>query len=436
MDTYRINDVFGLSRDIPLNYIERQSVDTKLKRNLDRSKHITIFGSSKQGKTCLRKHCLTPDQYILVSCNNKWSISDLNSHILKQAGYEITDTTTRTVGGEAKIVASVEVGIPLLGKGDVEGDANITGEQETSKHRLELDLADVNDIVSALKEIGFNKYIILEDFHYLKVETQRDFSFALKAFHENSTFCFIIVGVWLDENRLSVYNGDLTGRLIPINADNWTDDELKQVIDRGADLLNVRFDDQFISSLVKACLGNVYIVQEACHRACEREGVTQTVTQKKLICRDQNAEEIIRELIQEQSGRYNAFISSYANGFQDTTLEMHKWLLYPILTSNIDELSSGLKYKAVRTTLQRVHPRKEELNAGNLTQALKAVVSLQQTKNIQPIILDYDESNRTLHVVDRGFLIWLSTQDRDDLLASIDLPECGQTEEQLSIPLS
>lgn len=135
METYRINDVFGLSRDIPLNYIERRSVDTKLKRNLDRSKHITIFGSSKQGKTCLRKHCLTPDQYILVSCNNKWSISDLNSHILKQAGYEITDTTTKTVGGEAKIVASVKAGIPLVGKGDVEGEANVTGEQETSKHR-------------------------------------------------------------------------------------------------------------------------------------------------------------------------------------------------------------------------------------------------------------------------------------------------------------
>ena len=171
MDTYGINEVFGLSRDVPLNYVERESVDAKLKRNLNRSKHITIFGSSKQGKTCLRKHCLTQDQYILVSCNNKWSIANLNSDILKQAGYEITGTTTKTVGGEAKVVASVEAKVPLLGKGDVKGEANVTGEYETSKHRLELDLSDVNDIVSALKEISFNKYIVLEDFHYLKVET-------------------------------------------------------------------------------------------------------------------------------------------------------------------------------------------------------------------------------------------------------------------------
>ena len=435
MDTYGINEVFGLSRDVPLNYVERESVDAKLKRNLNRSKHITIFGSSKQGKTCLRKHCLTQDQYILVSCNNKWSIANLNSDILKQAGYEITGTTTKTVGGEAKVVASVEAKVPLLGKGDVKGEANVTGEYETSKHRLELDLSDVNDIVSALKEISFNKYIVLEDFHYLKVETQRDFSFALKAFHENSDFSFIIVGVWLDENRLSVYNGDLTGRLIPINADNWTDDELKQVIEKGANLLNVCFANQFVSSLVKSCLGNVYIVQEACHRACEREGIMQTLPEKRMICQTQNAEKIIREIIQEQSGRYNAFISIYADGFQGTALEMYKWMLYPILTSNIDELSSGLKYTSLRTTLQKVHPRKENLNPGSLTQALQATVSLQQTKNIQPIILDYDESNRTLHVVDRGFLIWLSTQDRNELLNSIGLPEWNKAEEQLSIPL-
>ena len=55
MQKYQLNDVYGISRDVPLNYVERVEVDKKFVDNLERDKHITIFGSSKQGKTCLRK---------------------------------------------------------------------------------------------------------------------------------------------------------------------------------------------------------------------------------------------------------------------------------------------------------------------------------------------------------------------------------------------
>lgn len=32
---YKANDIFGISRDLPLNYIKRQEVDQKLIENLD-----------------------------------------------------------------------------------------------------------------------------------------------------------------------------------------------------------------------------------------------------------------------------------------------------------------------------------------------------------------------------------------------------------------
>lgn len=48
----------------------------------------------------------------------------------------------------------------------------------------------MNDIIGGLQEIGFNKLIVLEDFHYLPDETQRDFATDLKAFHEASQLLF------------------------------------------------------------------------------------------------------------------------------------------------------------------------------------------------------------------------------------------------------
>ena len=207
---YTVDEVYGLSRNIPLNYVERHDVDERLRCNLNRDKHITIFGSSKQGKTCLRKHCLNKNDYILVQCSNRWSLSDLNANILKRAGYELTESTNVTYEGKAKVSASVK---------------------------------------------------------------------------------------------------------------------------------------------------------------------------------------------------------------------MHKWLLYPILTSSVEELSKGLTYRSIRLKITSVHPQGKNLNPGNITQALKAVSSLQLSKSIQPIILDYDESNLTLHIVDKGFLIWLSMQDRNELLSTVGLPE-------------
>ncbi len=418
---YNLDEVYGISRDIPLNYVERADVDGALRRNLNRKKHITIFGSSKQGKTCLRKHCLKEDEYILIQCNNKWSLSELNAQILKRAGYELTESTKIAMGGKAKLLASIKAKLPW-GESEVGSELEASHDKETTQRQLELDIDDANDIIAALEQIDFNKYIVLEDFHYLKQEVQKDFAIELKAFHESSSLCFIIIGVWLDENKLVIYNGDLTGRIISVNADSWKEAELRQVIEDGAKLLNVEFDSAFVSALITECSGNVYIVQEACHRACDISEIEQTQETRKKVGEGLVVRDLIQTIVREQSGRYNAFITNYASGFQETTLEMHKWLLYPVLTATADELMRGLSYRAIRSKLEQKHPKRKDLNAGNVTQALKSVVSLQLAKSIQPIILDYDESNLILHIVDRGFIIWLNVQDKLDLLSLAELP--------------
>lgn len=66
--------------------------------------------------------------------------------------------------------------------------------------------------------------------------------------------------------------------------------------------------------------------------------------------------------------------------------------------------------------------RGAKLNQGNITQALSSSGSLQSEKGIRPIVIDYDGTNRNLHVVDKGFLLWLAQQDRDELLADLELP--------------
>ena len=244
---HSIDDVFGVSRDVPLNYVDREMVDGKFMQSLTRSHHIVIFGSSKQGKTSLRKHCLNEDDYITVACHNKWSLGELHAAILKRAGYEIKQSTSQAVGGHFKLAASAggDIKLPLVGKleATADGEYEKTGETVETKVTLELDPLDANDIISALQEIGFSKFVAIEDFHYLPDETQRDFSFALKTFHEQSKISFIVTGVWREQNRLIAFNGDLTERVFSVDVDSWTAVDLGRVIDAGEQLLNVSFDE-------------------------------------------------------------------------------------------------------------------------------------------------------------------------------------------------
>ncbi|MDT9784803.1 hypothetical protein RUW59_02760 [Klebsiella pneumoniae] len=422
MTNYEVNEVFGLSRDLPLNYIERTAVDDKLKQELQAKKHIVIYGGSKQGKTCVRKHCINSKDYILVQCSNRSDVSELNASILKRAGFEITQSSKKGITGKNKILASLKTSIFGFGA-SAGGEVEDTTSQETTTAPLEIDVDDVNDVIAALKSINFNRIIVLEDFHYMPFETQRDFSIALKAFHETSDIIFVIVGVWLEDNRLIVYNGDLTGRIISVNADKWEEAELETAVDKGCALLNITFDKQFKSDIVKHCLNSIYLVQEACRRACINSGVSGTQQVSKEIGKGMDGKAIIADIVNDQTARYNSFLISFSDGFQDTELQMHKWILYPVLSSTIEQLELGLKFKDIRATLQDVHPRGEKLNLGNVTQSLQSTASLQIKKNIMPIILDYDQTNRKLNVVDKGFLIWLQHQIISELKEDLDLPK-------------
>ncbi len=421
--------VYGITRDVPLNYISRKAVDDEFVNNLSRDKHVVIYGSSKQGKTSLRKHCLKETDFILVQCGNKWTLSDLHNNVLKRAGFQLEVTNKVTTSGKHKISAKFAIKVHVIEAG-VGGEAATANETEQTFVPIELDPEDPNDVIEALKTVGFKRFIVLEDFHYLPQETQKDFAVALKAFHERSKLCFIVVGVWLEENRLVVYNGDLTGRIVAVNADKWTEDELRAVIAEGSRLLNVTFPEQVIAQLIQNANESVYIVQESCRRLCLDSNVFETQSANLIVGVNADVATIVNSVVSEQSARYRSFILQFAEGFTQTRLEMYKWILFPILRATKEQSEAGFRYKSIRRLLETKHPSGEGFNAGNLTQALQSVSSLQVQKGIKPIILDYDSTNLKLSIVDRGFIIWLAQQDKTELLQEIGLPT-GEDEQNL-----
>lgn len=422
---WKTREVFGLSREVPRTYVVRDGVDNKFIDYLTRDQHIVIYGSSKQGKTCLRKHNLVEDDYVILSCQNNFDLRQVHTVILKAAGYAVKESVNRTVEGKSKIEAKfgVKFGLPAIAEVSVGSGGEIGGGETISTvvKSLDIDPSDANEVIFALEEIKFNKFIVLEDFHYLPIETQQEFSKSLKAFHENSDLTFIIVAVWREENRLILFNGDLTGRVIAIDADAWDNNQLKELITAGEPMLNIAFSSEFKDSLVTNSFESVYIVQESCYRACVDSGIHETSQKYIDINPKKPAIKYIQEIVNEQGGRYKSFLQTFAAGFLTTDLSMYKWVLYPVIISEVPLLEKGLSYRSIRQTIESKHPEGKRLKPGNLTQALQQIGNLQTKKNLNPFILDYDSANLLLSVVDKGFLVWLESQDRSELLELIDV---------------
>src|SRR5262249_16484903 len=128
-------DVFGVSRDVPVTYVERDHVDDKLLDNLTRDRHVIIFGSSKQGKTCLRRHCLDDEDYILVQCQNTWDLSKLSEAILKAAGYDVEISRSLTSEGKAKLQVKAKGSLGIFGLGRSEIEGGLEGEKAAGEIR-------------------------------------------------------------------------------------------------------------------------------------------------------------------------------------------------------------------------------------------------------------------------------------------------------------
>lgn len=308
----KLSEVYGVARGIPKTYVKRDYVDNKFVNSLNRDKHIVIFGGSKQGKTCVRKYNLSDDDYIVVQCSSGTSRLQIYESVFKQVNVSLKVTDKSTVSGTKKfeITASGKGGVPFFAEASGQGKAGYGTKDEsvTEQFYLELDPADPNDVVQALKALGFKKYIVLEDFHYLSEEVQREVSFDLKIFHEKSDIVFIVVGVWLESNKLVLYNGDLAGRLVPVDADRWEEHDLKQVILEGQPLLNVEFSSEVKDEILRLCQGNIGVLQETCYRLCERADVFERQDELKQIDDPSEVKDIVKSIGAEQAGRYQKFL--------------------------------------------------------------------------------------------------------------------------------
>lgn len=427
----KLEDVFGVSRKPVLSYIERQEVDGAFENALRSDKQIIVYGASKQGKTALVSKYLPYDDCLAVSCSPRSQVSDIYKAILRKIDIEILTDKQKSKSGEIEIgaVAKIKSKLPFLAAAEIEGSAKAKAatEHQLTFKSIEFNLELPQDIFDLYKQANSNKIVILEDFHYLSSDVQKQLAFDLRTFQELG-LRFIILGVWKEKNRLIQFNGDLQDRIAEIPVEPWDNTEFISVAKKGAEELNIQISDNILLRLCKESLGSIGVVQELLKRLCIENGILQKQDIRKYIIDQKTLDHAITAKCDDYSSRHVRALEAIAKGQRDIKDKEKKPLFLPyyfviaILSTDFSTVLMGIQRKKIEEIIKSLHHRGDDIRPSDMGYLLSSLAKLQASKKIQPPLFDYDVSQRTVNITDSTFYFFLKHCDKEEIIENIENP--------------
>ena len=397
------NEVFGVSPHInQYSYCDRSGLDGRLTRLLRRNVHIAIKGPSKCGKSWLRQKCL--NDAIIVQCRLGMTADDIYRQALSFLGIQFDMQQSSETTVSAEVSGKGEFKAPLIAKAEAGGSGAVEHNHGSS---VTLDFATSiqNLEFIATSIITSGKRLVIEDFHYLDLGTRKKMAFDLKTFWDYNCKV-IIIGVWTQTNLLTYMNPDLTGRIEEI-AIEWTDDELRQVIDNGSQALKIQIDDNIKNDMICDSFGNVGILQSLLLRLVEDEaGIEETQDFNTPIVNPVFYDNAAKGYANQLDGLYQQFAQTLSTGIRQRKKKstgIYALSMEAIVNATDRQLMKGFSRNDIYTITNGKEPR---IKKGNLKSVLKKLVELQRPETGRSLVISYDESIDSVFAIDLQLLFY------------------------------
>ena len=427
-----LEEVFGVSARPVLSYVERPEVDERFLEAIVSDKEVIVYGSSKQGKTALVSKYLPYDANILVSLTPKMTVLDMYQIILGKAGVRIVagGTDKRSTEANIGIASKVNAILPFFGGGEASASGGLKAgsgnDQQYDEVPVNLELPQ--HVADLLQRVGCKKWIILENFHYLNEEAQKQFAFDLRAFQELG-LRFVILGVWREKNRMAQFNGDLLDRIVETPVEPWTEADFRRVVDKGSRELNIEFSADVIKRAIDASFSSIGVFQELLKGMCVEADITSSGQHLVRIGDVALLEKAIARKADDYAARHQRALEAIAAGHASggpkgdlPPLYLPYYLVRVLLQGGYESIASGMRRSDLHERIRVIHHRGDDVRGSDMSNLLGGLGNLQAVKSISPPIIDYDAQNRLLQVVDSTFYFFIRNADLGEILEQIPNP--------------
>lgn len=324
-----------------------------------------------------------------------------------------------------KLGLKAKIKIPFIssteGSGEVSG--NRTKDNKKAYKVIEYNLSLAQDLSELLRDIKFGKRIILENFHYLSEEVQKQLSIDLRIF-EDYKILFIVLGIWREKNRLIQFNGDLVDRLVEVPVEPWEKRHLEKIVEDGLPLLNVSFE-KIKDHLIDTCFDSVGVFQELCKECCFAAGVEETASTTVEINK-LHVSKAIENKLNDYSSRHirclESFVEQKAKSSDEIPLYIPYYFIKVLMQEDFEEVTKGLRRRAIQEKIKEIHHRAEDVRPSDMGYFLQTLVANQIKKAISPPIFDYDVSTASVKIIDSTFYFFLKNCDNEEIVEYVPVP--------------
>lgn len=373
-------------------------------------KLVTVTGHTKSGKTVLTRKILPTDEAVWVDGGAVTAEDDLWTSILEQLD-AYTDHengaetgTTSAISGKATAGANYIV---------VKGEGEVGVEHERAKSSTTGRARKVSNRVAALAALRDQaRPLVIDDFHYLPKDLQGGIVRALKPLVFDGVPVVLIAIPHRRYDAVRVER-EMTGRILPMTIPSWSESELSFIPSKGFPLLSIAVPDSIALALAKQAIGSPHLMQEFC-RGIAKHAFSNQIS---VIGSDLELAPIFQD-VANTIGR--PIFEKLAKGPRQRSDRVKRKLkdggeadIYELVIHALAHLKPDLvtlEYEDLRAAIR-------EVTSGNIPQlhevarVLKHMATIASTDQSSTPAIDFDETDKKLHITDPFFAFYLRWGD-------------------------
>lgn len=278
---YLIEDVFTPSSSAELTFVRRPSIEKKFHSQFKLcGKQIIIYGHSGSGKTTfLNKYFKEHNvSVVTIHCASDMAFNQIHLNAFDQLDsfYKQTGSISETEG--AKVLGGIEA-----------NGFKSTGEVSSSHTQVAGFVRLVNPQVTPqrLAEVlgTEKKVLVIEDFHKLPDEEKKKLADMLKIFIDQAnkypTLKVICIGAVDTAREIVKLDNNLKQRVYECEIPLLNDTEIKEIVVRGCELLNIEMTDDLVERIVHYSNQLGALAHQLSYDVCGCEGIIKSQVRKK-----------------------------------------------------------------------------------------------------------------------------------------------------------
>lgn len=278
-----LNDVFTPNTAATFTYVRRDSVESNFDKNYRiHGKQIILYGMSGSGKTTfLERYCEENHiSRVSIHCDANMSFNQLMLNAFDKLNlyYQNSQSTSKT----QSLNVTNSIG---LSKFSFEDELNEENTCTTNTNRFLSPQLTPQRLAEELGKAG--KILVVEDFHKLGETDRKCIADMIKLFIDQANIFenlkIICIGASGTAKELIKLDNNLKHRVYECEMPLLNDSEIKQIIDKGCEILNINMEEALVEKIIHYSNRLGTIAHQLCYDVCHSEQIYKTAKRTKFL---------------------------------------------------------------------------------------------------------------------------------------------------------